>query len=194
MPLTPTILAQDFPGELIGLGVLLVLGLLGHIARKIKERQEAREAEERARQQEVKRPPSPQQRGRQQPRPQPGRESMSPAEEAVRALREVIAGSAEPAEPPPPPQTRRQPPRQRRKQRREQTAAPARPAPRPKPAELVELEAAPPDLYDQHYEEVSERRVIVDLSDRKEALRGIIYAEILGPPKALRSGPEPWER
>ncbi|KPK85812.1 MAG: hypothetical protein AMJ81_02660 [Phycisphaerae bacterium SM23_33] len=37
-------------------------------------------------------------------------------------------------------------------------------------------------------------RVRVDLSDRTEAVKAILYSEILGSPKALRRGPESWER
>ncbi|HET6430353.1 MAG TPA: hypothetical protein VFJ30_18205 [Phycisphaerae bacterium] len=33
----------------------------------------------------------------------------------------------------------------------------------------------------------------VDLQSRQELVRAVIFAEILGPPKALRDGPEPWE-
>lgn len=39
-----------------------------------------------------------------------------------------------------------------------------------------------------------EVRVGVDLDDRREAVKAILYSEILGPPKALRRGPESWER
>ncbi|MHC4717514.1 MAG: hypothetical protein ACYS5V_11125 [Planctomycetota bacterium] len=34
----------------------------------------------------------------------------------------------------------------------------------------------------------------VDLRGREELVRAVIYSEILGPPKALRAGPESWER
>jgi len=36
-------------------------------------------------------------------------------------------------------------------------------------------------------------RVSVDLTGRQEAIRAIVHSEILGPPKALRRGPEMWE-
>jgi len=38
------------------------------------------------------------------------------------------------------------------------------------------------------------RRILIDLGRPGEARRGIIYSEILGPPKSLRQGPESWER
>lgn len=33
----------------------------------------------------------------------------------------------------------------------------------------------------------------LNLADRNEAARGIVQAEILGPPKSLRRGPEIWD-
>ena len=36
--------------------------------------------------------------------------------------------------------------------------------------------------------------IFVNLARRKEAMTAIIYSEILGRPKALREGPDSWER
>lgn len=41
--------------------------------------------------------------------------------------------------------------------------------------------------------ETHARRIHVDLTNPKAAKAAIIYSEIIGPPKALRTGPESWE-
>ncbi len=37
------------------------------------------------------------------------------------------------------------------------------------------------------------QRIMVDLSTQRTAMHGIIFSEILGPPKSLRTGPESWD-
>ena len=146
--------------------------------------------------------------------PAPGRSAppqvrqRTPAQQAMRTLREVLTGVEEAAAPPPPPE---QPPQVQQRQR---VAA------RPRLGEGVQAEMQRSEAHLTAEEEGRRRRLgkvgrlrprilagpgaeagegdrgselLVDLSNRDEAMLGIVYSEILGPPKALRTGPDPWD-
>ena len=148
--------------------------------------------------------------------PAPGRSAppqvrqRTPAQQAMRTLREVLTGVEEAAAPPPPPPPE-QPPQVQQRQR---VAA------RPRLGEGVQAEMQRSDAHLTAEEEGRRRRLgklgrlrprilagrgaeagegdrgfelRVNLSSRDEAILGIVYAEILGPPKALRTWPDPWD-
>jgi len=160
-------------GQIVFIVILLILSGLGSLFSKIKEKEKA--ARER-------RPPQ--------------RESSdaAPEEEMVAALRQAEQEQAQAVA-----AARRAAAQQAAAQQTARAQRPAASAPRPR----IRKRTAP---------ESSQRRIAqatqaparpdaaagaagrIDLSGADEARRAIIYSEILGAPKALRGGPEPWER
>ena len=202
MELTPYILPLADDEGLAGLiriavvVLFLVIGAIAALVGKLKEKAQ--------RDQALRREQGYEQDSRRREPPQQQRAQASPAEEQVRA-QQVIAQlfgipQAEPAPPPPPP-----PPPQAK-------AVPAR------LGEGVEEEVVRLK-HGLAAEEVERHRrldrladhagpgrggdrrgtrpaatVAVDLSARDEARKAIVYAEVLGRPKGLRTDPEPWDQ
>ncbi len=219
-------LAEGMSWEtLLPLLLLLLLGLLGKIFSKVKEKseQQARESQQQQRRREYG-PRQADQRPPQRPQPAAGRPApprrRTPMEETIAALRSVFTGQVEEAEEP----QAAQPPRAVRPPRR----------PRPAPSqpeglgegvrrEVSRLEQETQAVGIGVRQEVSRmeeqlkaeqlqqrrrmglgaaaggigldpRRLRVNLRQPRAALTAIVYHEILGLPKGLRQGPEPWER
>ncbi len=186
---------DDFGGLLQTLLIVgfLLLGLIGTLLGKAKEKAQRRRAEEMERQRAL--------RGRQGAEPaQPARQ-VSPGrqqqiEEDVQAVIGRLFGIApQTQKPPTPPPTPRRPPEPPRR------AAPPRRVRKPAPSaqgRRVTSRGAPGGLAAE-LERPAERTVAAvglktALAGRDEARRAIVYAEILGLPKALRTDLEPWER
>ena len=208
---------------LILLLALAAVGAIVRKMKEKYEQQQGRREEEQYEREYRSRGQGPPPRQRQAPgRPQPPparqqpptrRPPPAPAERAVSVLRELLTGRREP-EPPPVPAAR---------ERVARRAAPPRPAPAERRekrlaggvehgVERMEHELEAEEL--QRRQRMGELKtlrptigmsstadrtedqvqVLVDLGSRREALRAIIYSEILGLPKALRRAPEPWER
>ncbi len=176
--------------QLIIVFALLALGAIKSLYDKAKEQQ--------AREQQAESPRRP-------PRPAetPDRGGRS-VEEIVRTMREARETSAPAGAPPQPaaqrrpiPQTRPAPPRQVRPTRR------PRPAPQPAVLEarrgkrreeiIPKRRGGLASLAAESPVEVSGRPIEIDLADRDEARKGIILAEILGPPVALRRHQGLWD-
>ncbi|MFW6155526.1 MAG: hypothetical protein ACOC95_09950 [Planctomycetota bacterium] len=183
----PTLLAQDgeftFPIHLIIVFVLLLLSALKSLYDK------AREQEARRQQAESQR-----QRGRSLETPDQG----GSVEDIVRTMRRARKAQARGGTPPVPtaqrrpvPQARPAPSRQARQaQRRRPVSEAARPQPRANrrqaPPQSLRAEATPEP-------EAIARPIAIDLTDRREARKGIVLAEILGPPVGLRRQPGMWD-
>jgi hypothetical protein len=201
-----SLLAQEAPRLkvpwvliVIALVVLYVITRLVKKAKALAEREQARQQEE----QRDRRSASAEHRRRRQ---------EASAREAMSALREILGVEPEVDQRPPPPQAAPAPVIRPVADRQRQ------PAPEPaagqgvrrgvgrlrddlaakeierrrrlRKPELLRTTIAPatgPEVGPQV-------RVRVNLGDRGEAVKAILYSEILGPPKALRRGPESWER
>jgi hypothetical protein len=210
--------------RLLPLILILLIAAVGAVLRKVKEKAEAEQQRreeqqgpaDRSRQEQA--PPRAQAPPRREapPRP-PRRPPPTPAEQAVSTLRQLLSGGARAEPPPSAPAGPVAPGRVVR------GPAPG-PPPRPERLERPlgdrvqrgvhrlehELEAEEIDRRQRMGalrtlqptigagsavgREARQARVLVDLGSRREAMRAIIYSEILGLPKALREGPEPWER
>jgi len=175
---------EDGWGALTNLLILLLLlgvSAFGHLIARLKRRYEMERAKQEAEQA----------RGRRVPR-QPPPAAVEPAEEQDAVLRQLfgargpIRGAPAPSAGP----SDRRPARPSHGRAKEiRRAARAEAARKARQARAAQT-AAP-----LRVEEEGPRPGIgVDLGRRGEALRGIVYSEILGLPKALRRGPEPWER
>ena len=130
----------------------------------------------------------------------PAQREPTPGQQVMTVLRQALAGEqpAAPTKPPPPPpaqtQRRRPKPAPKTAKRRaspgegsvvsRELGSPAR-----KLGRLDTTAAAPPP----DAERAQPLALKLNLADRNEAARGIVQAEILGPPKALRRGSEIWD-
>jgi len=205
--------ALEYVFEILGVVFFLVVVGLGSLIKK------AQEKAERARRREQER----RERGRdrqQVVREAPVRaspaEGPKPAQEAAAMLRELFGQRPEVPRPPPKPPKPASPPppppgaRPARTGRPGDLSAQAQPQMR---AEVQALRPAPAGARKPDRRRTREPahlpatagpaagagqaarrvRVLVDLHDRKEALRAIVYSEIIGPPKALRTDRERWD-
>ena len=201
--------------RLLPLLIILVLGLLSRIFSKVKERHERERAEREEQEYEREHRARQAQQGGAQPR------RPTPAQQAVAALRAVLTGTEEETQAPSAPPAQRGGQPQQRPVLRQATGKPRRLRERPLGAgvltEVGRLERGLEAEETQRRERigglglmglpaaagssagagglgVERRQVRVGLGNAAEARRAIIYSEILGLPKALREGPEPWER
>jgi hypothetical protein len=201
MDLSPYILPlaeEDGLEGLIKIGAIvlfLVIGAIAALAGKLKERARQKEAE-RAKQQRDqsihREPPAPP-----QPRPSPAEQQVR-AQQVIAQLFGIPQEQATPPPPPPPPPKAEEPP--------------ARLGGGVE-AEVVQLErglAADEAERHRRLDRLADHgthvRIVdapgpdrqaavrVDLGARPEAQKAIIYAEILGRPKGLRTDPEPWDQ
>lgn len=209
------ILAQDDGdhwSSLLYLAVLAILWLGGLIARWIRQKQE-RQAEMQRRRERTAEPPQAKTPSPPQPRlPQP-----TPAEQAVEAMRRAIQQRSAVRRPAPPPPPRRAvaapapprpaPPEQltqrhvvpsatggeieqeilRLRRRLEQAEGTRRQRLQEHVGTLGGVAAAETDAG-----EGLAPTLQIDLLDNDAARRGIVYAEVLGPPLALRDQPPGW--
>jgi hypothetical protein len=188
--------------RLVPIIALLVIGAVAKLLGKAKEKYEQEKAERmeqeyerehRARYGPARQPPGV------KPAAPPRREP-TPAKQVMTALRQALAGEqpAAPAKPPSPPRAQRQ----QRGPKPAPKAAKRRASPGKggvaarklgsrarKLGRLDSAAEAPP----AGAETPQPLTLKLNLADRNEALRGIVYAEILGPPKALRRGAEIWD-
>ena len=176
--------------------------------KKIKEKYDRERAEQQEEEYEAEH------RGRQAPQGQqeqrPARRP-TPAEQAVAAVRQVLTGEEEQPEPPPArpvaPARESRPARRplgrlgsqlgrgvRGKVGRLERELDAEESGRGE--RIGRLEGLRPSIPEARRGGAVEerRRVVVNLGRPRNALSAIVYSEILGLPKALRRGPEPWER
>ena len=203
-----SLLADSNWETLVLLTVLAVLAVLGKVFTKAREKYERERAEQREKEYEAEH------RARQAPQGQQERRPArrpTPAEQAVAVLRQVLTGEPEQPEPPPPkpvapPQEARPAPRLAGRRgarlgqgvrgevgRLERELAAEETGRRER---IGRLEALRPSIPEARRAGAVEerRRVVVNLRRPRNALSAIVYSEILGLPKALRGGPEPWER
>ena len=184
--------AVDGYGELIGIAILIVIAIVGGIAKKASESAAARKA-----QQEASDRSSSQPKARPQQTADRAREGSPQDLRRVRAqaLRRmgIVATPPQPRTPPAPPPAPPAPPPERRRRpaageveqhgksimRRKRGLAERAPQP-----EAVSAPAAIESAYVNRQ---------VDLSDIEAARKAIVYREVLGPPKALRDEPEIWD-
>lgn len=194
--------------------VFVIVYVLGSIISKIKEKQERQRGEQQEEEYEEEYRSGRQQRPGQQGQ-RPARQP-TPIEEAVAAVRRVLSGEAEEieAEPEPP---LAEPPRVARADgprrgmlrpgeesrlgegvrgevgRMERGLAAKDIARRKRLGRLEQLQpsilGAAPGVARE-----AQRRIMVELKQPRDALAAIVYAEILGLPKALRRTAEPWDR
>jgi hypothetical protein len=189
------VLAEDDFGDVIHILMIVafvVMVVIGTLLGKAKERAQRRKAEEIERQRALRgrQAEAPAQPARQPPAAeQGGAAGPRQIEEDVQAVIGRLFGIAPQAQAPAPPAPPRRPP-----------PPPRRPAQRRarKPAPSAKRGRSPGGLAAEP-ERTAERRVAtaglkIALAGRDEARRGIVYAEILGLPKALRTNLEPWER
>ncbi|NLF30363.1 MAG: hypothetical protein GX591_05685 [Planctomycetes bacterium] len=179
----------EFPGQLIIVFVLMALAALKSLYDKAKEQQ-------------TRQRPTP---GGRRPAPptETPREGGQSVEEIVRTMREARRAQGRPGTPPQPAAQRRPLPQARPVRQRQ-----ARPAPRPRPTpqavqmqqilqrrqqeEIPPLVAAGPQTKTAAAEAAA-APLQIHLADPDEARRGILLAEILGPPVALRRQQGLWE-
>ena len=198
----PILAAGEDIWRFVPIIALLVIGAIAKLLSKAREKYEQEKAERMEREYErehraryggaARQPPA-------KPAAPPRREP-TPAQQVMTALRQALAGEqpAAPAKPPPPPAAQRQ---QRRRKPAPKTAKrqvtsgersvvsqrigrPARKLGRLGPAAKDAAAGA---------ETPQPLALKLNLADRNAAARGIVYAEILGPPKGLRQGPEIWD-
>ena len=179
--------------RLVPLIALLVLGAIAKLLSKAKEKYKQEQAKRMEQEQEQRARPA------QQPPPKPqapARREPTPAQQVMTVLRQALTGeqpAAPTRQPPPPPaqqpqqRARRRPkPAQAPAERRVSARQPGRQA--RKLGTLRAAEAQPPEA-----PTAQALALQLNLGDRNKAARGIVLAEILGPPKALRRGPEIWD-
>ena len=195
--------------------IFVIVYVLGSIISKIKEKQERQRGEQQEEEYEQE-----YRSGRQQPPRQQGQRPArrpTPIEEAVAAVRRVLSGEAEETEvePEPPPA---EPPRVARADgprrgllrpaeesrlgegvrgevgRMERGLAAQEIARRKRLGRLEQLQPSISGEAAAVVEREGQRRIMVELKQPRDALAAIVYAEILGLPKALRRTAEPWDR
>ena len=194
--------------------IFVVVGVLASVISKIKGKYERERAEQQEKEYEEE-----YRSGRQQPPRQQGQRPArrpTPVEEAVAAVRRVLSGEAEETEAEPEPSPA-EPPRvaeadgPRRGMlrpaeesrlgegvrggvgRMERGLAAQDIARRKRLGRLEQLQPSIPGAA-AGVEREAQRRIRVELKQPRDALAAIVYAEILGLPKALRRSAEPWDR
>ena len=184
--------------RLVPLIALLVLGAIAKLLSKAKEKYKQEQAkrmeqeyeqEQRARQgRPAQQPP---------PKPQaPARREPTPAQQVMSVLRQALTGEqpAAPTRQPPPPPARQPQQRARRRPKPAQAAAERRVSARQPGRQARKLGRL--DVSEDQPPEAPTALALalqLNLGDRNEAARGIVLAEVLGSPKALRRGPEIWD-
>ena len=194
--------ADESIWQLVLIIALLVIGAIAKLLSMAKQKYEQEKAERMERESEqehgaryggpAREPPA-------KPAASPQREP-TPAQQVMTVLRQALTGEqpAAPTKPPPPPpaqgQQRRPKPAPKTAKRRarpgegdvvsRELGSPAR-----KLGRLDTTPEAPP----AGAETAQPLALTLNLAERNEAARGIVYAEILGPPKGLRRGPEVWD-
>lgn len=194
--------ADESIWRLVPIIALLVIGAIVKLASMAKQKYDQEKAERMEREYEQEhraRYGGPARESPAKPAAPPQREP-TPAQQVMTVLRQALAGEqpAAPAKPPPPPPAQRQ--------RRRPKPAPKAAKRRASPGEgdVVSRELGSPARKLGRLDTTAEAppvgaetpelvALILDLADRNEAVRGIVYAEILGPPKGLRRGPEVWD-
>lgn len=130
----------------------------------------------------------------------PAQREPTPTQQVMKVLRQALAGEqpAAPTKPPPPP------PAQQQKRRPKPAPKTAKRRPGPGEGDIASRRLGGLALKLERLDSAAEAppagaetaeplALKLNLADRNEAVRGIVYAEILGPPKGLRRGPEIWD-
>ncbi len=188
--------------RLVPLIALLVLGAIAKLLSKAKEKykqEQAKRMEQESEQEQRARQGRPAQQPPAKPQA-PARREPTSAQQVMTVLRQALTGEqpAAPTRQPPPPPAQQPQQRARRRPKPAQAAAQA-------PAER-RLSARQPgrqarklgrlDVAEAQSPEAPTAQALalqLNLGDRNEAARGIVLAEVLGLPKALRRGPEIWD-
>jgi len=186
--------------RLVPIIALLVIGAIAKLLSKAKEKHDQEKAERMEREYEQEHRARYGGPARESPAKPAAPPQPTPAQQVMTVLRQALAGEqpAAPAKPPPPPPAQRQQsrpkPAPKTAKRRaspgegsvvsRELGSPAR-----KLGRLDTTAAGPP----AGGETTQPLALKLNLADRNEAVRGIVQAEILGPPKGLRRGPEMWD-
>ncbi len=201
-------LLADDDGGIINILVvvaMLIFGLVGHFIKKAQEKQQAEQADQKVQEAKHRHAQMVASRRPNADSASPVAPPLRPATAAQRAAAVLQAAMAAKTKPPPPPRAAKPQPLHaqfdlaegvREEVRKAQQHLSAEEADRSHRMERPEVLKSDIGSVSLSAEAPAEEKpkIRLNLGSPKAARTAIICAEVLGPPKALRSDPEPWER